>query len=168
MAYYEEMGIEAVSAGVITMRRRKGVPNWFRAGEAPERMAGQSGDAVLTGFALRDYLETVRDDSALLRERFRLPRSVLLEKRLEPSGEGWREASATLRLTEGLVYSGKVDRSAQELLAACDGRKRLDEILKGIADSLGADATTIAAPCCGVVRRLVEKGFLLPDRIVTV
>jgi hypothetical protein len=69
MAYYEQLGIEAVSAGLITMRRRSGASNWFRADDAPVKMLGPCGEFVELGFGLTDFLEAYAEDSALLDSR---------------------------------------------------------------------------------------------------
>ncbi len=162
MNYYERLGIESVSAGMITMRRRKG-SNWFRADESPEKMVGPCGEVIVRGFELRDFLESVQDDSALLDTRLLLFSNLCLGRRYEPSADGWKEVAAQLDLNLGLAYVGKIDRYVADLVIACDGKKRLGELLNNLADSVGADRRKITAPFCDVVRRLIERGFLLPE-----
>jgi hypothetical protein len=70
--------------------------------------------------------------------------------------------AAQLDLKPGLAYAGKIDRYVADLVIACDG-KRPGELLNNLADSVGADRRKITAPFCDVVRRLIERGFLLPE-----
>jgi SAM-dependent methyltransferase len=163
MNYYEHLGIESVSAGVITMRRRDGVSNWFRADESPDKMLGPSGDVILQGFGLRDFLETVQNDSRLLDARLHLSPEIRLKREYEPSAGGWKEVAAEVHLKKGLAYSGNADRYVTDLLITCDGQRRVGELLNGLADSSGVDRQKITAPFCEVVRRLIERGFLLPE-----
>ncbi len=163
MAYYEEQGIDAIGAGLITMRRSKGRRNWFRADDAPEKMLGPCGDHIVQGFELRDFLETVRDDSTLLNTRLRVSPDVRLERQSVPSTEGWAEQVVQLHLTRGLAYSGRIDPFVANLVIGCDGQRRLSDLVADMAASLGADPVSIASTCCGVVRGLIERGFLVQD-----
>lgn len=165
MAYYEQQGIEAVGAGLITMRRSSAHANWFQADDAPEKMLGPCGDYIARGFELRDFLETVRDDSTLLNTVLRFSPDVRLERQCVPSPEGWVEQVVQLHLTRGPAYSGNIDSFVANLVIGCDGRRRLSDLVADMATSLGADVADIRSTCCGVVRRLVERGFLLPAHL---
>jgi SAM-dependent methyltransferase len=163
MDYYEKLGIEAVSAGVITMRRAAGRLNWYRCDDGPEKMLGPCGDSVLRGFELRDFLDTVREDSALLDARTRVSPDVRLRRQSEPSPEGWVDVSTEIHLTRGLAYSGSIDPYVANLTVGCDGRRPLRELLAEMAASLGKSEAEIASAFCVVVRGLIERGFLLPE-----
>jgi hypothetical protein len=162
MNYYERQGIEAVSAGLITMRRSSDHRNRFRAEDGPEKMLGPCGDYIVRGFELRDFLETVSEDSMLLKTRFRICPDVLLERQSRPSPEGWVERSALLRLEKGLTYTGQVDPYMANLIIGCHGQRSLGELLADMAASLGVETAHIQQAFCGIVRRLIEQGFLLP------
>ena len=162
MAYYERERIEAISGGLITLRRRSGGRNWFRADDAPDKMLGPAGDAVLQSFELHDFLEAAQADEGLLRRRLRVSPDVRWEQRLEPTPEGWSLAESELRLTRGLTYSGRVDPFVARLVARCDGERELGALLEEMAIALGKDAASVAPACLDIVRRLVERGFLLP------
>jgi hypothetical protein len=163
MAYYEELGIEAVSAGVITMRRSSGHPNWYRAEDAPEKMLGPCGDSIIRGFELRDFLEGLNDDSALLDARLKVSPDVRLERHSEPSPDGWLDASTHLRFARGLAYSGAIDPYVANLVVRCDGRRPLRDLLAEMAAALGRRPVEVAPAFCTVVRGLIERGFLLPE-----
>jgi SAM-dependent methyltransferase len=161
--YYEREGIEAVGAGLITLRRRSGGANWFRADDAPPKMLGPAGASIELGFRLRDFLETVRDDQDLLRVCLRCSPDARLHQHAAPAEDVWRVTDCQLELTRGLAYTGDADPYLAALLARCDGRRRLGALLEELAVAMGKDRAAVTATCVAIVRRLVERGFLLPS-----
>ena len=161
MDYYAELGIEAVSAGLISMRRASGRATWYRAEDGPEKMLGPCGDAIVQGFTLRDFLAAMADDASLLAARLRVSGEARLQRWLEPAAGGWADVSTELCLARGLVFSGSVDPYVANLVAACDGRKPLGELLAEMAGSLGKNPVDLGPAFCRVVRSLIERGFLL-------
>jgi SAM-dependent methyltransferase len=166
MAYYEQQRIDAIGAGLITMRRSSAHANWFRADDGPEKMLGPRGDHVVRGFELRDFLETVRDDSALLNTRLCVSPNVRLERHSVPSAQGWVEEVTRVHLTRGLAYSGNIDPFVANLIIGCNGQQRLGKLLADMESSLGVDPANITSTFCGVVRQLIDRGFLLPAHLV--
>ncbi len=164
VAYYERERIEAVSGGVITMRRRSGSANWVRADDGPGKMLGPAGEAVLLAFEVRDFLETVRDDESLLEKRLRVSPDARLEQHYEPAEGTWCLAESELRLQRGLAFSGRVDPLAVRLIGQCDGRRPLRDLIAELAAAIQEDPARIAPPCLQVMRQLIERGFLLPGR----
>jgi len=162
LAYYDRERIEAMSAGVITMRRSSRRTNWFRADDGPEKMVGPCGEDIARGFELRDFLETVRDDQVLMEARLCASPDVRLEQQSEPSGDGWRVTASAIRLVRGLAYSGTIDTVGANMIAQCDGKRRVRELLTGAAASLDADLESITPGCLAIVRRLMGQGFLIP------
>jgi hypothetical protein len=162
MAYYEGEGIEAMSAGLITMRRTSERTNWFCADDAPEKMLGPCGEAIARRFELHDFLETVRDDRALLETRLCVSPDVRWEQQCEPSAAKWQVVSSQLRLASGLAYTGNIDPYVAGLVLRCNGQRPLRELMAELATSLGGDLEGIAPACLEVTRQLVQHGFLLP------
>jgi hypothetical protein len=162
MTYYEREGIEAMSAGLITMRRRSAGTNWFCADDAPEKMLGPCGDAIARRFELRDFLATMRQDRSLLEARLCVAPDVRWDQQCEPSGERWQVVSSQLRLASGLAYAGNIDSYVASLILRCNGQRPLRELLADLAPSVGSDVEGIAPECLEVTRRLVDCGFLWP------
>jgi len=163
LAYYQQQGIEAVSSGVICMRRRSGGRgNWFRADDAPPQMRGPAGESIVQGFQIRDLLETLPDPQSLLRRKFRVSPHVRLQQSLQPADSAWLLAQQQLQLTAGLPYAGELDPYMADLLVHCDGRSTLEELVREMAASMGQDLPRLTVHCAEILRRLIEQGFLLP------
>ena len=162
MSYYRREGIEAVSSGVIVLRRRSAGGNWIRFDDLPDGTTGPIGGAVASSFRRRDFLEAAKDDRRLMEETFRLSPDLRLQQQCEWAEGGWRIQSAQVRLERGLRYSGNVDRNALALLARCDGQRTLGQVVAELAASVGAEVERIAPQSVALVRQLVERGYLLP------
>ena len=160
--YYDRLGIASIGSGLITLRRSDGGPNWFRADESPEKMEGPSGGHVARGFALMDFLERAAGDETLLDACLRCAPDLRLEERYAPSPEGWKTVGSVIRLTEGLAYRGNADALMANLIVCCDGRTPLRALVAGLADASGVAVDRIAPNLCPIIRKLVERGFLLP------
>jgi hypothetical protein len=159
--YYDKQRIEAVSGGLITVRRRSG-KNWLRMDEGPENMLGPAGEALQRGFELRDFLEAVGDDQALLASRLQVSTDCRLRQDFEPAADGWSANRWEIQLVRGLGYRGNIDPYVAEFLGLCNGQRPLGEALATLSNRLGQDPQNVAASCLAIVRRLVERGFLVP------
>ena len=163
LAYYREERIEAVSSGLIAMRRRSGKANWFRADDGAEKIIGSAGDAVARGFEAQDFLATMHDDSVLMAQCLRVSPDVRLEQRFVPSPQGWAMIESGVRLVRGLAYSGNADTCMANLIGQCDGQHRLGDLVDDMVSALEAERDGLARECLDVVRRLIERGFLVPE-----
>jgi methylase of polypeptide subunit release factors len=161
IAYFARQRIEALSTGCITLRCRRGGTNWFRCDEAPE-LAGPAGAPILRGFALRDFLDTVSDDGALLSARLRLAPELRWEEHREPAAGGWRPTRDRLYLPDGLAAAADADTRLVALVGRCRGERPLRDLLSEVASTMGRSLEQIEAEGLAVVRRLIEQGFLWP------
>jgi len=162
LEYYRQHGIVQVGGGVITLRRRSGGMNWFRADDGFETMLGPCGDQILSGFEAQDFLAGAADDAALLRTAFSLSPDVRLVQQKMPSGHEWVAEVDELHLARGLSFRGEIDPFMEQLLIQCDGSRSLESLAEEMAVSLGADSERVYPAVCGMVRHLVARGFLLP------
>ncbi len=163
--YYRDLGIRAVSAGIITLRRSTAASPWFRAEDAPDKMIGPCGPYLQRGFALRDFLESLGCEGDLLRVPFVVSPETRLHKLCEPSTGGWVEAEVTIQLSKGFAYRGHADAFVESLLARCDGLRPMEDLMIELASSVGMDPEVLSTPLCDIVRGLVERGFLLPAHL---
>jgi hypothetical protein len=157
LAYYEQIGIEAISNGVLLLRRRSG-PNWFFIDRAPN-IGGDVGKSVELGFALRDWLAT-HPDEALLRARLSLSPEVRWQQTLAPAEEGWTMSEATASIHEGLQFQMPRSRYAVGLLDRCRGGASVAEAVAALDAATSQEVDRVSA--LAVVRELVAQGFLLP------
>jgi methylase of polypeptide subunit release factors len=160
VAYYERQRIEAVSSGLITLRRRSAA-NWFHADEGPEKTLGPAGDSVASAFERYDFLQAV-DDDALLQHRPRLSPDARLVERFEPAEGGWVATESELQMCRGLAFSGRVDSYVACLIAQCNGQRTLGELAAELAAGTEGDLAKIAPAMVQIARGLIQRGFLLP------
>jgi hypothetical protein len=159
LAYHQREGIEAVSDGVITLRKRSGGANWLRFDDTPQRV-GPCGASVERGFAAVDFLQATADDKALLEARLQLVPEVRWEQRLTPTAEGWEVQQHQLYVASGLSFRGDVDPRCLALVDRCRGERTVREVLDSLAQESGQPVDF--PQFLPVVRGLVEQGFLQP------
>ena len=164
---FAQLGIEAVSQGMIVMRRRDagatGVGNWVSFGETPEKMAGPCGDEIPRGFERRDWLAARRgDDAAVMAATLRVSDHAQLDQESQPDDGEWATSAMRLRLAQGFTYAAQVDPFVARLVAACDGRRSLGEVADELAVAMGRPADEVRAAAAGVARAMVERGFVTP------
>jgi SAM-dependent methyltransferase len=162
LAYYTGERIEAVSTGLIAIRKAGGRKNWLRIEDGPDENSGPFGEYVLRGFGLRDFLEAAPGDAALLGVKFRVEEGARLDHVCEWEDASWRIRSAKIRLAQGLQYEANIDLRLAGMVALCDGRRTLGEVLEKTAQTLGEDLQRITPNCLALMRQLIERGFLLP------
>ncbi len=162
MTYCELHRIEAVGFGLITMRRRAVGPTWFRAEEAPQDLVMPCGDHLGAVFELADFLHAL-DDRQLLATSLAVAPDVVLDERARPSADGWLVTERRLRQTAALCHQGDVDPGVAAIVAACDGRRTLGDVLSEVADAAGVSTADVGAAALPIIRRLIEQAFLLPS-----
>ena len=169
MDYYEQHDVEAVGFGLITMRKRAAGTPWFRAEEAPQDWAMPCGDHLGAIFELADFLGLVTDRQ-LLDVALQVAPDVVLDERARPAtdggeggaSDGWTVTDRVLRQTAGLCWEGQIDANVAAIAAACDGTRPLGAVLADAAGIADVDPPDLARAALPLLRRLVERGFLLP------
>ena len=154
--------MEAISTGLIAMRRSPGGPNWFHLEETAERVPEGFGEHLMRAFAIRDYLRTIPTEDDLLAARLAIAPDVHLLADHAWAPEGWQVAEARLSHSTGLRRAGNVNSHMTKLLARCDGVRTLREVVAEFAAGLGVDFERVAAPCLPVIRELLAEGFVVP------
>ncbi|MGD0199348.1 MAG: methyltransferase [Bryobacteraceae bacterium] len=162
LAYYARQRIEAISTGLIAIRKAGEKPNWVRIEDGPGSTSGEFGEYVARGFELGDFLQRVASDEALLEVRLKVEPSARLDHVCEWEDASWRIRSAKIRLAGGLQYEANVDLRLAGMVALCDGLRTMREVLAHTAQALGADLDRITPNCLALTRQLIERGFLLP------
>jgi hypothetical protein len=161
VAYGEAHRIEAIGFGLITMRRRRDGEPWFRAETATQDIVMPCGDHLGAAFELADFLHS-HDDAALLDAVLGVAPDVVLDERAQPTPDGWAVATRQLRQTAGLGHQGDVDPGVAAIVGGCDGRRPLGAVLETAARDAGVESGDLTVAALPIVRRLVERAFLLP------
>jgi len=160
MTYYRERKVEAIHGGVIAMHRRSG-HNWVLIEEVAHTPKAQFGESVIQTFAARDFLQSYTSDAQLLAVRPRLSEAARLEQVFRRTDGGWNRESLTLRLVEGFEYFLGLQPIVAEFLSGCDGNRTLAELIGDFATKVNAPFEQVQKECLDVVRKLIERGFLL-------
>ena len=155
------LAIGAIGFGLITMRKRAEGAPWFKAEEATHDIVMPCGDHLGAVFELADLLAT-HDDVALRDLVLRVAPDVVLDERMEPTTNGWNVVSRRVRQTTGLCRQGEVDPAVATLVGACDGQRRLGDVLAEVAASAEIALGELSSVAMPVVRRMIEQAFLLP------
>lgn len=160
--WYEREGIEKVSTGLIAMRRRSGGRNWFHLDEWPDHPPAGFGKYVLQRFAGYDWLENAETDGALLGARLAVDPGARLVAQNEWTAGGWHVTEARLCMAQAPAYAGAVNAHVVHLLGLLDGERTLRDAVAKLAAGTNVPFERVAAPCVPLVRRLIERGFLVP------
>jgi hypothetical protein len=119
------------------------------------------GDHLGATFELADFL-AAHPATTLLDVALRVAPDVVLDDRSRPTADGWATSQRQLRQVAGLRNDGEVDPVVAAIVSACDGRRRLGDILTAVAATNDVDVDAMARAALPIVRRLVEQAFLLP------
>jgi methylase of polypeptide subunit release factors len=161
MEYLESRGVESIHGGVITMRRRA-AHNWISLGQLVRGVDRPIGDAVLQGFAARDFLQAHSDDERLLAARPAIAADASLEEHSLWRDGAWQTESITLRVDAGVPAAIGVDESLRHALDLFDGRHRVEEVLRSVCERQGMAVAEVQEPFLNGVRVLIEQGCLVP------
>ena len=137
--FYRREGIEAITEGMVVLRRRAGGRNWVRAIEVPGGPTGAAGNHVFRLFEARDRRDELADDEVLLGMHFAAAPDLRF---------GRRAGHATVELEAGIGFAAPLSVAIAEQIATLDGSRPLGEVVDGV----GAAAT---------VRRLLSLGLLV-------
>jgi SAM-dependent methyltransferase len=164
MRYYRDRGVEAIHDGLIVMRKRSGA-NWVRIEEVPKTPSGDLGEIVAATFAAHDFLREVADDKPLLEIRPKLAEHVRLEQICQQSADQWRAESLTLRLISGFPFYMPIQPMVAQFLVGCDGEHTSRQVIESFAAAGQAPFETVERECLAMLRKLIERGFLVvvPD-----
>jgi SAM-dependent methyltransferase len=157
--WYAAEGISRLCLGFFVLRKRADGRERVRFDDAP-RIVGAAGDSFERGLAAQDFLEA-HPGPALLATRLRVPEGILWEQQMTAAaGGGWQVTDAQLRVKSGLAFAGAPNPFVLGLMDRCRGRLTVGEVFAELEAAAGEEIDRDGAG--GVVRRLVEQGFLVP------
>jgi hypothetical protein len=160
LEYLEELAIESVAWGALTLRKRRAARHWFAPYPTSMASLDEAGHHVDRMIAAHDRLHGNGD---LLAERLRLADDHRLDQTMVLRDRGGSVQKAVLRLEGGFNFEAALSRDAFQLLSQLDGRT-VDEVLADLAARIeGADAAELRAQALPTVKGLFELGFLVAE-----
>ncbi len=163
--YYERRHIEAISTGLINMRKTNRPPQWHRFEEDVEQIDEDAGRCIERGFEWRDFAVSASNDT-LLKTAFLISEDACLRQRSRSSGDGWSIEHLVLGMTRGICYTGNVDGRMIGLLGRCNGKRPMGELIEELAAALEVDSERIMASVLGIIRQLGERGVIIPKHLL--
>ena len=160
MAYYRERKVEAIHDGIIAMHRRSG-HNWVQIEELSELPKDPFGEFVQLVFSARDFLHSHADDAQMLTAKPRLAPYCRLEQFFQPGEGRWQPTSLNLRLLKGFSFFIGLQAPVAGFLNGFDGTRTVAELVQDFARQVEAPFEQVQKECLGIIRKLIERGFLL-------
>ena len=157
--YYRHLGITALCAGAIVVRRRSAAHSWIRALSLPERPEQPAGEHVLRLFEDQDLLASLGTDSALLDARLRLLDRHEVHQILNHHGV-YDSQRCMVVATSGLRLAVEVDPEVLQVMLRLDGSRTVRDVVHGVAGEIGFDQNALLARTVPAIRDLLHHGLV--------
>jgi SAM-dependent methyltransferase len=149
-------GADAVAFAVVAMHRRTdGLAPLVTIEEVLQPTAPTWGEEVVAHFRRRALLE-----GDLLEARLSLRADVRLHQVATRTDDGWLSDTQLLQQESGLRRSGGVDWYGATLLAGCDGKRTLGELIGQLAMTAGMAVDETTDQVLPVIRTMITYGYL--------
>ncbi|MEU6249874.1 methyltransferase [Glycomyces sp. NPDC047010] len=149
--------VEAVGFGFVSVRRIDG-PTEVVCEEARHAVEAPWSDRVADWFALRD---DPLEPEVLWESRLRVADGTVLQQTAALGDEGWDVDRQWLQQAHGMRYAEEADPLVVQFLGACNGEAEVRLQVQLLADTYGAEPALLYAQLYPVVKRLIERGFLV-------
>jgi SAM-dependent methyltransferase len=159
MDFYDRQGIEAVSGGLVVMRRIEGRRPRLDIRPLPA-MAGDCGVTLARILSAWDRIACLSDPRDWLELRPAIVAEAEGTVRHEAAATDWQIRQHEIRLRRGLAFSASLDPVGFALAARLDGRQTVAAAVRAFADAHGLPAEPLLAGAPGLVRELLERGIL--------
>jgi methylase of polypeptide subunit release factors len=157
--WFAAAGVEAVGFGLVTLHRSGAATPVVVAEEARQPVTQPLGPHVTSWFDRQDWLRAHPD---LLSAHLSRAADLHLGQDAVAGANGWEVVTQVLRLDSGFRWQGEVDQLTVELVAGCDGRTPLRDVLALLAAAHGYREDELSTGALPAVRHLIERGLLLP------
>lgn len=162
---FVDNNIAAVNGAMVMMRKRDG-QNWLMLESEAVRP-----DTIMRGDARRtlegqDFL-TAHDDAQLLESIVKINPASRTETTSQARDGEWRPVQVDIYMTTGARRAVEMNTEVANFLAAFDGDLTVGEAIDAMAAASGAPRERIEPEALRMVRRFVERGYLLPEVAAT-
>jgi methylase of polypeptide subunit release factors len=161
LTFYQENGIQRVSAGFMIVQKCEPGGEWTRTeSRAAENLAPEAWPDLLRVLANEAWLASGPD---LLETRYTVPDGVRAEAAMALQDGGWSRETIRLTSPARLSYNGQIDENILRLLAIVREGKTPSAMVREIRGQPAfADIPDLDDRIAGLVRELVLHGMLLP------
>jgi len=159
--HYVEEGIESISSGMLTLRKRTAQNNWFTIHQIAHG-DGQCGHSIKRRFESIDYLNSIGSAQALLSKRICIAPDAGISDLNQPAPDNAPEAKATIRFTSGLLFSELISESTELFIRQCIENRTVDEAIRHVE---AASATPVDKNrLFNELHKLIGMGFLIESK----
>ncbi len=163
VAYFQELGVGQISAGVVILRKRSGASNWRRCDALSDvNHLVDCSDQIERVIAAQDLLSGLADDRRLLDARLVVAGDHRLRQELGIENGGWALKGAVLEQTMGLPFPCGVDGFVAGMVAGCDGKRSVRDLVDQVVQRVGEPPDAVIPACVGAVKKLLRCGLLAP------
>jgi methylase of polypeptide subunit release factors len=161
--WFATSGAVAVGMGLVTLWRSDTADPVLVLEDVPQAVEQPIGTHLPGWIERRRWLAATPDDRVLT-EPLRAAGGLVRSTEDVLGSTGWTPAMSRLRQSYGMRWEVEVDDSVAALVAGCTGATPLLVPIAVLAGSLGVPVSDVADAVLPVVRDLVGRGFLLPER----
>ncbi|HEX2191624.1 MAG TPA: methyltransferase [Acidimicrobiales bacterium] len=161
LEYYRRLGVTALCAGAVVVRRRAAANNWVRALRLEARPEDAAGDDLLGIFLGQDLLTARTERGALLDAPLRLTDVHEVHQVLSHGGGVYQSQRCRIVTTSGLRLGADVDPEVLQVLLRLDGSRPVREVAHRVASDLGLDEAGLVAKIASGAPELVADGLLV-------
>jgi len=161
LAYYDGLGIRAMSSGAVILRRRSGV-NWMRSAHMLSTPIQNASQHLLQIFDASDRLSRM-PDSELLEQRFRPHPSHRIHRTGVSRGGSYLVESQYLETIGGIPIRVSLGEFGARLLRLLDGNRSLRTVASQLTPTRGMAAGDVGRSAVRLVTELFAFGFLEID-----
>jgi hypothetical protein len=162
--YYRRLGITALCAGAVILRRRPAEHNCVTALSLPVRPEQPAGEHVLRLFEGQDLLSSLGTDRALLDARLRLLDRHEVHQILSHHHGVYDSQRCTVVATSGLRLAVDLDPEVLQVVLRLDGFRTVRDVVHGVAGEIGSDQSALVTGTVPAIRDLLHHGLMWPSK----
>jgi len=159
LGWFAEHEVTAIGMGWITLRRTDDTPTITRLEELRQPVEQPVGAAISQYLDAVGSLRLLNDDGVLARAWRVLP-GVRLDQRWRAEGGQWQADGQNLVQLSLLLRVAGIDGIGAAVLGACDGKRPLRDVLRGITADFEIDVRGLEAGVIEALRGLAADGFV--------
>lgn len=159
---YRNLGIEAISGGLISLHKAAGRRGWCDVDTAPEQITSHTGEHLHRMFDARDFLAGLDGMRGLAMSRLRCSPAMKLSQHVKLMDEGWRLIEAEAKIEPGYPFGGVLEPLVMQFVLKMDGSMTVGDAITAVALENSADPAKIGPRAISIVEHLIKRAILLP------